>query len=57
MDLTGCFYEDCYLYINGAKGGNHTRSGANYSGICLECEKSGKIGRYDGETGRNGRPN
>ena len=53
MDLTGCFYDDCYLCTSGVKGGNHTRSGAHYSGICLECEKAGKTGRYDGETGRS----
>ena len=53
MDLTGCIYPDCYLCECGAKGGSHTRAGSHYSGVCLECEQSGTVARYDGETGRS----
>ena len=31
LDLTGCFYPDCYLCESGTTGGSHTRSGAHYS--------------------------
>ena len=53
LDLTGCFYPDCYLCESGTTGGSHTRSGAHYSGICVPCDQAGKEARYDGETGRN----
>ena len=53
MDLTGCFYPDCYLCESGTTGGSHTRSGAHYSGICVLCQQAGKEARYDGETGRS----
>ena len=53
MDLTGCFYTDCYLCQSGMKGGSHTRAGAHYSGLCMICEETGIVSRYDGETGRS----
>ena len=54
LDLTGCFYPDCFLCESGSNGGSHTRSGAHYSGICTICEEENISSRYDGETGRNG---
>ena len=54
MDLTGCFYNDCYLCQSGTKGGSHTRSGVHYSGECVLCSEDGKVSRYDGESGRSG---
>ena len=54
LDLTGCFYPDCYLCECGSVGSSHTRSGAHYSGTCVLCEENNKSARYDGETGRNG---
>ena len=38
----------------GATGGSHTRAGATYSGICLECGGRNVTAGYDGETGRSG---
>ena len=54
VDLTGCFYPDCYLCESGTKGGSHTRSGVHYSGICTLCEEAGVKSKYDGESGRSG---
>ena len=54
LDLTGCFYTDCYLCESGVKGGSHTLSGPDYSGICRLCKKEQKVARYDGESGRSG---
>ena len=54
MDLTGCFYTDCYLCEGGLKGGSHTKSGVVYSGTCTLCSDRGVTARYEGETGRNG---
>ena len=53
MDLNGCFYTDCYLCQSGTKGGSHTRAGAHYSGLCMICEETGIVSRYDGEPGRS----
>ena len=44
-DLSGCLYPDCRMDDTGP---SHTRSGANYTGICILCEK-----RYRGESGFN----
>ena len=54
LDLTGCFYPDCFLCESGSVGGSHTRSGAHYSGTCVLCEEQCKSSWYDGETGQNG---
>ena len=55
LDLTGCFYEDCYLCESDVKGGaSHTRRGAHYSGTCSLCGENQKLARYDGETGYSG---
>ena len=54
LDLTGCFYQDCYLCESDDKGASHTRSGAHYSGICSLCKEENKLARYDGESGRSG---
>ena len=54
LDLTGCFYPDCYLCECDDKGASHTRSGAHYSGICLLCKENNKLARYDGESGLSG---
>ena len=58
LDLTGCWWPDCFLCeceaAGGAKGGSHTRAGATYSGICLECGGKSVTAGYDGETGRSG---
>ena len=58
LDLTRCWWPDCYLCeceaAGGAKGGSHTRAGATYSGICLECKGKEVTAAYDGETGRSG---
>ena len=44
-DLSGCLYPDCRVADTGT---SHTRSGANYTGTCILCDK-----RYRGETGFN----
>ena len=54
LDLTGCPYPDCLLCECGEIGASHTRSGAEYSGICNLCEADGKVANYEGETGRSG---
>ena len=55
LDLTGCYYPDCYLCESDVKGsGSHTRSGAHYSGVCTICGEDQKLARYDGETGHSG---
>ena len=54
LDLTGCWWPDCYLCECGAKGASHTRAGATYTGTCLECGSQGVTAVYDGETGRSG---
>ena len=45
LDLTGCFYPDCFLCESGSVGGSHTRSGAHYSGTCVLCEEQCKSSR------------
>ena len=47
LDLTGCFYPDCFLCESGSVSGSHTRSGAHYSGTCVVCEEQFKSSRYD----------
>ena len=54
LDITGCPYPNCYLCECGVKGASHTRSGAQYSGVCSICEEEGRLASYEGETGRNG---
>ena len=58
LDLPGCWWPDCFLCqceaAGGAKGGSHTRLGATYSVICLECRGRNVTAGYDGETGRSG---
>ena len=54
MDLTGCFYPDCYLCQSGEGGASHTRSGVHYSGTCNLCADQNLVARYDGESGRSG---
>ena len=53
-DLTGCYWDDCWLCECGVKGASHTRSSAHYGGRCLECDKLGKRASYDGDTGKSG---
>ena len=54
MDLTGCFYPDCYVCESGGKGGaSHTKSGAHYSAICKLCAEKGVNAIYNGESGRS----
>ena len=58
LDLTGCWWPDCYLCEcedrGGPKGASHTRAGATYTGTCLECKSQNIKAVYDGETGRSG---
>ena len=54
MDLTGCFYPDCYLCQSGQGGASHTRSGVHYSAICKLCADKGLNAIYNGESGRSG---
>ena len=54
LDLTGCFYPDCYLCQSGNGGASHTRSGVHYSGVCSLCADQNIVARYDGESGRSG---
>ena len=53
-DLTGYYWDDCWLCECGVKGASHTRSSAHYGGRCLECDKLGKRASYDGDTGKSG---
>ena len=54
MDLTGCFYPDCYLCEGGAGVASHTRSGVHYSAVCSLCAEKGVSAVYNGESGRSG---
>ena len=54
LDLTGCWWPDCYLCECGAKGASHTLAGATYTGTCKACEANNVTAVYDGETGRSG---
>ena len=53
LDLTGCFYPDCYLCESGQIGASHTKNGAHYSGICKLCADKGVTAVYNGESGRS----
>ena len=54
MNLSGCWYPDCYLCKGGEGGASHTRSGVHYSGTCTLFADQGIVARYDGESGRSG---
>ena len=54
LDLTGCWWPDCYLCECDTKGASHTRAGATYTGTCRECGGQNVTAVYDGETGRSG---
>ena len=58
LDLTGCWWDDCFLCEcearGGPKGGSHTRAGATYTATCLKCGGKDVKAVYDGETGRSG---
>ena len=58
LDLTGCWWEDCFLCKcearGGPKGGSNTRVGATYAATCLEYGGKDDKAVYDRETGRSG---
>ena len=52
-DLTGCFWQDCFLCEAGLNGTSHTRRGAVYCRKCSLCQPNGTVARYVGESGRS----
>ena len=50
-DSSGCMIPDCLLCESNIPGASHTRSGAEYQGICSLCAKDNVLATYDGESG------